>query len=215
MKLLPTQKNVLFKIIESHYLSPIQFSIVEGNNSMQVLYKPASDFKFVYFVPDSSSSDYCYFIPGEKQWRSINNYVTNFNEVSTCFAEWLIYLAREISAGDLWADLKKATEDVPLNLPNLDNNRFSLQEYQLLSKNLDTLSQRLGEVIHNTQDIQTIQEKLQQVKELALNVGKFDWRSQFVGLILNIAVAMALPQDVVQKLWLLIKEIFNGSILLN
>ena len=63
--------------------------------------------------------------------------------------------------------------------------------------------------------IQVINKKLDEILAQSQTLSKFDWQSLFLGAIMSLMIALAVTTDVQHQFWQLVKQVFNGVLLLN
>lgn len=112
MKLLSSQKDKLFDLIEETNFSPIQFDIIEEDNSdnqieTKFIFK-SSDFFFSFKT--SSNIEYSIFSPGQSTYESEENggWIVQMKH----FHYWLHFLNREIVTPNKWDRLKDEIKNI-------------------------------------------------------------------------------------------------------
>ncbi|MDQ3021320.1 MAG: hypothetical protein M3R36_12235 [Bacteroidota bacterium] len=213
MKLLLTQKNQLFDLIELEGLSPIQFNIIETENRLGL----STRFEYAnsgFFLFESEISDFLSHViysPGDFTFQSGTN-TKDWNENIKHFRGWLNYLKREINAPDKWGKLQSEIENLNL-IGAEDEDKFSASEYEQLKVKMETLKKKISELSLNPKQSEIINSKLDYLTMIALTLNKFDWKSLFIGTIISIIIQSSISPENSKALWLLIKGIFNNYFL--
>jgi hypothetical protein len=218
MKLLGTQKNELFEVIEESRLSPILFELVERKNPnnqvdlTSVKYKN-SDFYFHIAKAGANANISCSFSPGKEKY---NDWETAYNwaHVTNIFRSWLPHLEREINVEDKWSRFNEQVNNLNISFPN-DSNKFSANEYQELKSKLLLLQHRLNEVELLPDQLTFMTVKIDHLTELAVQMNKFDWNGLFIGTMISIIIQLGVNQQNAAHIWQLIKQIFANYFLSN
>ncbi|MBS1687297.1 MAG: hypothetical protein JSS96_01130 [Bacteroidetes bacterium] len=212
MQLLKSQKNKLFDTIISKGLSPNQF-ILRERIDVSLIYKAEQRYKFDI----SQLSDNSYnvnFSPAEKYYNDEFR-LFNWYQVPIALGNWISYVKREAQEEDKWEQMETVIQEAHLSVIYDDNRKFTVQEYVLLEKKIIELKASILTLEFLPKQIDAINSKLDQVLKLAIDLNKFDWQSLFVGTIVNIIIQLGLTPSNAHALWLLIKNAFNGVILLG
>jgi len=101
---------------------------------------------------------------------------------------------------------------IKLNLNN-EADKFSALEFEDLKIKVSAIKQGLNNIDLLSDQISVINEKLDHLTELAVNMNKFDWKSQFIGTIISIIIQLEVTQENAKSLWALIKQVFNNYFL--
>lgn len=212
MALLLTQKNTFFELVENHRaFSPYQFHYEED--------KPSKNIGFTYI-----GSEYFFKIFESKHY--VNSYVANFSpggeelvflselsfinpKIYNYFSSWLNNLEREIKAPNKWERLIMDIKS--FSLPNnscYNADRFTYQEYTEVVRNISQLKEGIKEIGLTSEQYNIIDEKLDFLIEQGQSLKKFDWRSLFIGTIINIATNIIINPTSIQAFYELVKVFF-------
>jgi hypothetical protein len=105
MKLLVSQKNVLAEILEKMRYNISDFNFIENELETAIVLKENSEFMFL-FRESIQGAKFCdiYYIPTNKQvCKHIYLSIDSFEEIISCFKEWLDCLSLEIGIEDKWS----------------------------------------------------------------------------------------------------------------
>jgi hypothetical protein len=216
MKLLLSQKNELYKIIEdTQSLSPNQFSIIEPKNDREgdisILLKN-TDFVFKIFEDKRyHKSFFLNFIPGIDVYKEITGNV-GWDEIIQNFYFWLENIVRELQEPDYWERFEHELSVANIN-SNINNSKFSIKEYEDLQRKIDLISQNIETIPLIAEQLSDIKKELNRLTELAKDLGKYDWFNLFVGSIISIAIQLSISKENVSLLWDIIKSAFNNLFL--
>lgn len=222
-KLLKTQKNEVFQILQEEGLEPANFywaeepSISDSDVFVFCLYYRGSQFYFQFDFfrnlqwrnsndPKLTTSHYCEFSPGDDvlvkrenpgSWELQKNYVRF----------WTLYLSREIDAPDLWGEMEKYKTSVSLALPEqLLNEPIPANEAEKISEQLSSLADKIEKQFELTNEQnQFVRSKLNYLAEAAKRQRSMDWAHTLIGVSVTIAMGLALAPDQAKELWELMR----------
>lgn len=211
MKLMLSQKNNLFDIIEDHGLSPNSFQITEPsefNNNRTVITYKNSDFYFRFFqhpdkhviILDYSPSEHLY---ERQEWVGIEWY-----NLQGFFVRWITCLIREISEDDKWGRLEQEISQVNISFEN-ENGKFTAAEYEDLKTKLNLFRKEIRNIQLSELQLKTIENKIDHLTEMATTLTKFDWKGLFIGTIISIIIQLTVTHDNAKLIWEVIKKVFN------
>ncbi|KAA5531886.1 hypothetical protein [Paenimyroides baculatum] len=216
MKLLQSQKNSLFEIIESNdFFSHNQFELVEidssGNFKTSIVFKSNRTFYFAFYASEFRNNLFVNYSPGDEQVLDSSSDIS-FDQALDYFIEWLHYLKREVNAPNLWEKFKSEISEIHF-LNNFDNERFSFYEYLEINSKIELLKENISTIplILNQQN--EIILRLDHLSETAKELGKFDWINLFIGTIMSVLIQLNVTPESANALWELIKRIFNNYFL--
>ncbi len=211
MKLLTSQKDTLFDVIERVGLSPSQFKFDmtpgPGHFVTNLIFKN-SEFQFSF--GDMSNSSVGVYCPGTDTYRE--KIGGDWNHLLEGVNQWLLNIVREINTPNKWDRLCKEIAGIEINLEN-DENKFSAIEYEDLQQRILTLKQGITSIKLLPDQMSAINNKLDHLVDLAKAMSKFDWKSLFIGTIASIVIQLSVTPSNAQSLWTLIKQIFNNLLL--
>ncbi len=218
MKLLNSQKNTLFDLIEKFGLSPSQFEFKENHSKISnnqlttdLILKNSNYFFSFETGPNTSAKHYAIFCPGSEAYTESQypgDWVFQLNYVE----EWLANLVREINSPNKWSRLDNEIASIGIKFEN-DENKFSFHEYEDLKQKISTLKDGIINIGLLPTQINAINLKLDNLTELAKDMNKFDWKSLFIGTIISIIIQLYISPDNAKMLWTLIKQVFNNYLL--
>lgn len=207
MKLLQSQKNELFHIIEASGLSPAQFELIEQNRASvreigftNIVYKESSWYfsfteAYIKYSPDKETIASMYV---NKEWDHRISF----------FYTWIDCLKREISSEDLWGRLQSEIKDI--NLPfHEDNSRFTVLEYDQLGDRLNVLKEKIDHMKLEPQSTLVINQKLDEILVHAKSMSKSNWKSLFIGTIISLVIQLSIDKQLGEQLWDAIREVFS------
>lgn len=219
MKLLISQKDKIFEFIGEAGLSHSLFEWTEINSVLKVGHKTSilgyKGSEFMYgFETGHHNDHYAIFCPGHEEYNQ-EIYLGPWEEQCEYFKNWLTYLKREISAPNKWERFNKELAQLDFNTEQ-DDNQFNYKEVEEITKNVNLLRTKIQKIENLSENsIKILNDKLDYLIEQSKVLQKFDWRSLFVGTILNIIMALLIPPDAAKALWKAISEVFPNLLLLK
>ncbi|RZK00663.1 MAG: hypothetical protein EOO46_20955, partial [Flavobacterium sp.] len=204
MILLTSQKNEIFNLIESNEMSPQSFELSEAKavkGIVTILKHKASDFQFT--MNEASGGVIVQFSPakykfsedvGAADWRGIKNFMI----------DWISYLKREISQVDRWKQLEQQIEQLHLN-SEAEQDYFTAQEFEELKERMNLLKSQLRKLELLPNQLSALESKIDHLTELAVSLGKFDWKNLFIGTIVSMVIQLGVTQENAKALWSAIK----------
>lgn len=212
MKLLKSQTNELFKVIESSGFSPNQFEIFneeEYDNRFEIAFK-GTDYNF-YLKESTNYRDRInvHFCPGQTSYES-KYVIGTWAEVPILFFRWLEYLRREISAPDLWERFQAMITEVSYKNDYSDDRRFTAREYEELSLRLNLLGEKIAQSGLDVTAQKVIMNKLNDIESLAKDLNKYDWFNLLIGTLMSIMIQLHVTQDNANFVWSLVKQVFGN-----
>jgi len=216
MKLLASQKNSLFELIQQvDFFSHNQFELIEkdiiGVYDTHIEYKENKDFYFRFIDSNYANSLFVNHSPGEEQIMDSTPKITWY-ETLNIFENWLYYLQREVTSPNLWQQFKTEISEIKF-INNFNNEKISFSEYTEISEKIDILKSSLSSIplILNQQN--EIILRLDHLSETAKELGKFDWINLFVGTIISVVIQLNVTRENANAIWDLIKRVFNNYFL--
>ncbi|MDO8733647.1 MAG: hypothetical protein Q7K21_00615 [Elusimicrobiota bacterium] len=218
MQLLKSQKNDIFDVIQNSDLSPAQFELSEYDENYsydetitntKLAYKN-TDFYFLFETGDRNEH-ISTFSPGREtvtQRENPGNWITQLLYVK----EWLSNLEREITQEDKWVRLEEEIENLKIS-DNDNNQKFSVEEYEVLTKKLNVLKEKISEIELLPEQIETISRKIDFLTETAKSFNKTDWKSLFMGTFIQLVFQLSIPPETSGIIWKTIKGIFTNYFL--
>jgi hypothetical protein len=212
MRLLLSQKNQLFKIIEdSKFLSPGQFSLTEprhgDDNSFSIKLKNSD---YIFTILENIryvKSFYVNYIPGIDVYMEISGDL-NWGGIVEQFCRWIDNVSRELNEPNHWARLEHEVSNIDFST-NFDNSKFSVRDYEELKSKIEVISQNISSIPLLLDQQREIRLELERLTELAKDLGKVDWLNLFIGTIISIIIQLSVTKENAAMLWTLIKTTFN------
>ncbi len=215
MKLLPSQKNTLYDLIEQNeYFSPMQFDIVENlkGNTVTVVKFNKSDYFFKFIQSDGHNEIfYCNYSPGEVSVLGVTNNTYWLGGLDQ-FKKWLHFLKRELTVVNKWDKIFSSTENIPF-IPAFDKSKFTYTEYQEVKDKINQIKSSLSSIPFLENQLLAINDKLDDLLETAKTLSKYDWKNLFIGTIISIIIQLEVNKENANELWQLIKRIFSNYLL--
>ncbi len=216
MKLLTSQKNSIYEIIEKiDFFSPNHFEIVEnvlmGEYNTRFELKANRSYYFNFFDTDYVNKLYVNYSPGEKQLIDSSPAIS-WNKAIDYFEKWLYYLHREVTAPNLWEKFKTEIAEIDY-FNNFNNQKFSFAEFTEIAEKIEVLKSHLTSVPLILNQQQEIILRLDHLRETAKELGKFDWVNLFIGTIVSIIIQLNVTPENANAIWDLIKRVFNNYFL--
>jgi len=218
MKLLKSQKDILYDLIERNGMSPFQFDFFEFESNLShgkvatTLKFKESDFFFTFeTVGNNEQPHYSIYSPGEYKYED-SHYSGFWQSQYQKVCDWLIYLKREVNTPNKWERLKIEMSVISFTTSN-DNSKFSASEYEELNAKIASLKHGIKLLGLLPEQLITLNAKLDYLSSQAKEMNKFDWKSLFIGTIISIIIQLAVTQENAKALWELIRMTFNDFLL--
>jgi hypothetical protein len=215
MRLLLSQKNDLFDYIETIGLSPNLFEFNEPksmDSGKTIIRFKNSPFHCAFFMHPDKNVVIITCSPSEDLYEKQDWIDTAWPSLKLKITGWLRYLQREIQQVDKWARL--AQEVSRINIPsNDDNDKFTASEYAEIKIKMSRFKSELKYIDLTPLQIEILEQKIDYLMDKAETLGKFDWKSLFIGTIISIIIQLGVTPDNAQAFWDLIKRIFNQFLL--
>ncbi len=218
MKLLISQKDQLFDLIEKIGLSPSQFEFEESISRLGAKQKATtlilknSDYFFSFESdPNSPSSHFAILCPGSDS-HTERTKTRHWNWQINIFSTWLRDLKKEINSPNKWDRLTTEISRIGIVIEN-DDDKFTVQEYEDLKERMIILKKGTSSIGLLEEQVTTINTKLDHLTELAKEMNKFDWKGLFIGTVISIVIQLGISVENAESLWTLIKQVFNNYLL--
>jgi hypothetical protein len=220
MKLLTSQKNILFELIQKTEFSPLNFEF-KDIPSEKYMGQPATELRLKktdYFFrfetgPRSISDHHAVFAPGLNTFTE-ELYSNDWDVQVKIVKDWLRNLSREISSPNKWERLQNEIKHI--NITNdIDSNeeKFTVTEFEELEQRINTLKSEIIKIELTESQINTINSKLDHLTTLAKVMNRFDWKSLFIGTIISIIIQLEVNPNNAKLLWSYIRSIFSNYFL--
>jgi hypothetical protein len=216
--LLRSQKNEVFKCVQEAGLSPLDFEWGEegteyaGRYDYPVSYLEHLGSHFWFKFDRTFSGDYiCRYSPGNLKLQEHCDPKAYWTVALQDFVRWLSYLKREI-APDLWEQLKEyAPDETFIGTAEISNAPFSYPEVENIIESVDRLRAQIEKNFDLRPDQLTfVKREFEYLKEAAKSQGRKAWMHTAIGVIMTIAVGLALSPEKTKLLWALLKSCFGG-----
>lgn len=213
MPILVSQKDKFFDLIENQSaFTPYQFSINEDPFEEEIIFSLKESKYFFSIFPEHGYAN-SYIVncsPGEFEFIEEFNSAPINPTVYNFFQKWLENLDREIKAPNKWDRLLKEIESFSVpNNSSYNADKFSYQEYKEITNNVLQLKEGIKEIGLTLEQYNIINEKLDFLIDQSKNLKKFDWRSLFIGTIINIASNIIINPTSIQAFYELVKGFFS------
>lgn len=217
MRLLNSQKNQVFKLIENdENFSPNQFDISElksEKNWITTIKFKNSEYYFSYFEhPEYYKSFYVNYSPGDNNFLEGTGNIS-FDESKSHFQKWLNYLSIEVAEPILW---QKFTEKI-YGFDNIEflntNTKFSAREFVELQGKMTLLMDNISTLPLLVEQQIEIKKELERITELALDLGKFDWTNLLVGTLMSALIQLGVTKEHTTFIWQFLKKSFGNFLI--
>jgi hypothetical protein len=215
MKLLPSQKNLLFTAIESANLSPKNFELTYSEGSLGVATYTKVIFKnseFYFHFTESMNGQKVSCCPGFGQY-AFNSASIEFASQLNLYHQWLIVLKKETKEDDKWERMKEETHNTKFNDKKNSEEKFSTKELVELKSRIKLLQNNVKLIGFTKEEVKAINDKIDHVTDLAESMNKFDWQNFFVGTIMSIIIQLSVTKENASLLWNVVKEFFKNNYL--
>ncbi|MFB9862675.1 hypothetical protein [Rufibacter immobilis] len=216
MKLLLSQKNELFKIIEeSESLTPGQFDLLEPSKDssgfISVNFKKSSYYFKIFEDQHYHKSFIVNYVPGLDTYIEASGKI-GWSDIVNHFYDWIENLIRELNEPNRWERLEREISSINFSTSG-DNSKFTIREYEELKARTVLISQNLSSIPLLVEQQTEIKKEIERLTELAKDLGKFDWLNLLIGTMVSIIVQLNVTKENASLLWNLIKITFSNFIL--
>lgn len=194
-RLLKSQKNEVFLLIQEAGLSPFEFGLEECTeenengvkfHSHRLVHKPST-----YAL--TFGEGFVTYSPGAKRptsWEARPNWSGMLEAVQ----RWLGYLKREVEAPDLWAALAEEQELLHAETSEGLNTPFNAEEQAQIKQGVDQLRTYLTNTYSLAgENLRVVNAKLDYLIGASKELGRVHWKDIFVSTVIGIAWQLALP----------------------
>lgn len=215
MKLLTTQKDEIYDLIVKQQLSPSQFKFSEipsvtghSNVATKLFYKDNPDFFFIFDSgAQAMNPHWCMYAPAGDRFEK-REYPGGWSGIRVNIEKWLTFLKREIESENKWQKLEEELNKFNFKFEN-NNDQFSVVEYEEICMKIDLIKERIPTLGLEAGQLNRIEKSLDYLKDKAKVMGKFDWKTLFVGTVVNLALDLAMPTETINAFIKLIKDTLN------
>lgn len=219
MSLLLSQKNELFEMIEVEGLSPAQFTFEQVPSRFRQFAEVArlsyahTEYFFLFDRKGRRNFHNVIYSPGLHDYEAEANPGTDWYLVKAYFKEWIQNLKRELGLEDKWQSLALVLASNRASFADGADEKFSIQEYDVLSTRLDHAAKRLPEAGLEEEEIEVIRLKFEHMKKMGKSLNKSDWQGLFIGTLVSTLNQLGVSPETGQELWELLRQIFNNLLL--
>jgi hypothetical protein len=214
-------KNDIFEYVSKNGLNPLDFQWFEEETDFQeshytvsVLRHKGSNY-FFKFDREQNRGFCCKFSPGELELVEEMAYLVEdmehweWEDVLHEFEPWLLRLKKEI-APDLWEQLTEyAPDETLIGKAEISNVLFSYPEVENIIGSLDKLQAQIEKHFNlRGEQLSFVKREIDYLKDAAKRQGRKDWMHTAIGVIITIAVGLALSPEKTKLLWDLLKSCF-------
>jgi hypothetical protein len=156
---------------------------------------------FQYYVPVASTSIWCEWAPATGNGTQRQGHVTGDAALVEQIKEWLRVVKREYEAPNLWEALRG--ESALITDAAVEGELyFTPDEQRRLAERIDQLEVQIKALAPQATQEQRVHVHvtLQHAKDAATRVSRIDWKSIFVGKLLDIVVTLGLEPQKAQQL---------------
>ncbi|HSY77944.1 MAG TPA: hypothetical protein VK890_13845 [Bacteroidia bacterium] len=217
MKLLTSQKDAIYDLIEASLFFPAKFEFSEissknfhGTIATILSYKN-TEYSFSFENLIGSNDHYAIFCPGASS-HTDNDTTLSWTNQLNAVNRWLSYLEREVTSPNKFKRLKHEIEGIKMVFTN-DEDKFSVHEFEDVQRRVALIKESTLSLGLLPQQINSINSKLDHLTEMAKELNKFDWKSLFIGAIVTIIIQLEVTPEHAKLLWDLIKRSFDNYLL--
>lgn len=218
-KLLKTQKNYVFKVLQKIGLEPANFSWkhqqitdpddLSADEDIIVPRLEYLDGEY-YFQFEKYS---CTFSPGQTKAVEYKN-LERSDEQLFFVRKWAEDIKRQIEAPDLWAEIEKYRATLPLVTgEQLVNEPIPAYEVEEIADKLQQLAGKIEQQFElNDEQNKFVRNKLNYLADAAKRQPRRDWENILISVFIGIAFQLALDPTKAQQFWQLVKRIIGPFI---
>jgi hypothetical protein len=220
MKLLSSQKDTVYDMIQLVGFHPAQFEIVESDSEMcygqkkTTLYFRETEFYFCFENgPNSISRHYAVMVPGRVAFME-RSYPGEWDGQLRIFNKWLHYLIREINANNKWNHIYEELAKIK-NLLNENENimgGFSPEQIFEITECAESVKGAVSYSDFTKNEREIISQKMNTLMIYARSMSKDEWRMFFLGVIVSIVSEIDPIKEERRQLWSLFKKMFDRKI---
>ena len=218
-RLLKSQKNEVFLLIQEAGLSPFEFGLEECTeenengvefHSHRLVHKPST-----YAL--TFGEGFVTYSPGAKRltsWEARPNWSGMLEAVQ----RWLGYLKREVEAPDLWAALAEEQELLGAEPAEAVNTPFNAEEQVQVKRAIEEI--RVYITATHTLEAEPLAEinrKLDYLIDASTRLGRKDWKIICVGILVTLAISQLTPsgpgvRELFAIAWHLLRHVLGSVI---
>ena len=216
-RLMQTQKNEIFPVIQGFGFDPAQFRWDEDADFWEPYDRGRSVVDIQYRVSKLVHIPSSFYAKFGNQYIEMSPGNTSLIERSVMHkllpdmaSLWLTYLKREVAAPDLWAIAIQSKEFASVATQvESDNTTFSTGERKYIVEKLAEIEKYLVTTDQvNSDHREFVHLQFKYLAESAERLGRKDWKNNLVGVITNIVIAVVFAPQRTQELFTMIASAF-------
>ncbi len=220
-RLIPTQRNALVLSVSKHQFTTTEFSIDEvETEELEPPYFIHKDRCLSTRVFHNSTGYYFTFgrystmrYPGTTRTVAEDNHKDNWQTKIAKFDTWLQTLRHEVDAPDLWAIAEQGKALSEAASQDTENLPFTPSEIKKVNEKLDELKQLLlGGQQFQEREAAIIDNQFRYLKEASERLGRKDWLTILYGVLIPLAIQIALPPERANSLIQMASTMFNAFV---
>ena len=204
MRITNTQKKELADLFKQQNLNLLDFEVSGEFQEFKV------QFKYDYFsftVIKLRPDDYTIKVLSVTNTQPLS-YSGKWDIVKAKFHGWVKKLDDELNTETGWENFE-TFNFLNDEYQDLENN-FSDTEKVQIKANIKTLKIKIKSLKLPEENLKIIETKLDNLANAVDELNKFDWKSQFVGTIASLIMALIIPPEFNGIIWTYIKSAFGG-----
>jgi hypothetical protein len=192
-------RNDVFKAIEAAGVDPGEFDWEGDVGQSRLRHVPSG----AYFVFEG---DYGQFVgtykSGELPEQSYE--VFSVPALIQRVESWLRELKFDLATPDLWAELRRERELLGGAYEEVENTPFTPEEQTEISRQLREIKEYAKERHSLSEEqMESLETRLDYLEEATGRLGRIDWRTAFVGAIVEFILVAALPPETARDIFLM------------
>jgi len=221
--LLKTQKNEVFDILLNESLEPADFTWSQERGELlpnllvsRLNYRSGHFyFKFDFALSSHGRNFvyYCIFTPGGKTILH-KDYPDDWTQQKEHIRSWAKRLKQEIEAPDLWQEIEKYRPTFSLVPPSkLLNEPIPAYEAEDIGESLRGLAGKIESQFKlSSEQTEFVRSKLNYLADAAKRQGRLDWVHTCIGVLITVAMGLALAPEEAGRLWQLVRNLLGKFI---
>jgi hypothetical protein len=215
-----TQKNEIFNILQDAGLEPSDFSWLEEEGEYldivvsKLVYRD-EEFYFKFDLNEEGENEplSCAFSPGINM-LSESYAVESWIEQKRFVENWANILRNEIFAPDMWQELEKYKDTFSLApSEKIIDDQIPYYEVEQITEALHLLAKKIEEQFKLTSEQnEFVRSRIDYLVDAVKRQGRFTWVHTCIGILMGIALKLALPPEDASLLWQLAKSVLGKFI---
>ena len=196
-----SQKNQIFEAVQSAGLDPREFSLEDmGFELARIKHTWSGSYFILGYEGGMYVGRYVIGEGPEGPYQAARSWKTLMARVS----RWLRDIKRDLDTPDLWAELKNeaellggASDQANANTP------FTREEQKDIERRLREVEAQVRRTYSlSAEQIRVLDAKIDYLIDAVGRLGRTDWRSMFVGVIINYVLTIGLPPESARSMFL-------------